>query len=770
VPVFSLPTPRRRATLRLVAKTKAKLDWRMLLLLPIPLLWALAGHLGYLRVAEDLTLSWRYRFRGEIDAPVNVVYVDIDSQSISDLKNFPWPRSYFSQVGAALLNEGKAKVVGVDVVFSEKGMSPAYDAKRWRESNIEFYRYLRANPPMVFAASYSAAEYREANNKIEVRELPLIKKGLPPIEKIAPPEILEFELRPNILWSPPRLGLIDTLNGGTQWVALFAPTSTNAVQRFDHMALALALLYWDVPPEEVKITADAIEVPRADGSLRARIPLTDQQIVEVNWFSRWYSDKNPRISFSVVLGYAGLLAEGDDAQKQQAREFFAQFKDAVVLIGPVDPLLQDLAATPFDDVPVPKVGVHGNLLKTLVSGQYLHRLPPWALYAVTAVLAAAVTALSVLGGARGLWSKAGAVVLLGAYVGLGFLLFETSHVVLPLAAPLSGAFTMAFAGIAWQLVVEEKQKGRIKGMFSAYLAPTVVNSLIESGKEPELGGHEETITAYFSDIQSFSTFSEKMTPARLVELMNEYLTACTDIVQEEGGTLDKYIGDAVVAMFGAPLPLPDHAYRACVASVRVQKKIEELRQKWRGEGEKWPPVVHNLRARLGLNSGPAIIGNMGSRTRFSYTMMGDNVNLAARMESGAKLMGVYTMVTDTTRAECEKHGGDRIVFRFLDKIVVKGRSLPVGVHEIVGLKEDVSAETHLCLALHAQGVERYHAQDWAGAIDFFERSAKLELHQPSKSLAIESNPSLIMIERCAYMREHPPGANWDGVFVMKEKG
>jgi adenylate cyclase len=433
-------------------------------------------------------------------------------------------------------------------------------------------------------------------------------------------------------------------------------------------------------------------------------------------------------------------------------------------------LLQDLARTPFDPVPVPKVSAHGNALKTIIAGHYLHRPAKWFLWASALALAAVVTALTIAGGARSWLFKTAAVVVLVGFGIAAFYVFRTYDWVLPMTAPLGAAFTTGFIATIMQLVDEEKQKGRIKGMFSAYLAPTVVNSLIDSGKEPELGGHEETITAFFSDIQSFSTFSEKMTPARLVELMNEYLTACTDIVQEEGGTLDKYIGDAIVAMFGAPLPLPDHAYRACVATIRVQKQIEALRQKWRREGEKWPPVVHNLRARLGLNSGPAIIGNMGSRTRFSYTMMGDNVNLAARMESGAKLMGVYTMVTDTTRADCEKHGGDRIVFRFLDKIVVKGRSLPVGVHEVLGFKDDVGAQTLECVALHAQAVERYHAQDWAGAIALFERSAKLEPHQPDKALAIESNPSLIMIERCHYMEAHPPGANWDGVFVMKEKG
>jgi adenylate cyclase len=201
----------------------------------------------------------------------------------------------------------------------------------------------------------------------------------------------------------------------------------------------------------------------------------------------------------------------------------------------------------------------------------------------------------------------------------------------------------------------------------------------------------------------------------------------------------------------------------------VQKGIEDLRQKWRSEGDKWPVIVHYLRARLGLNTGEAIIGNMGSRTRFSYTMMGDNVNLAARMESGAKSLGVYTMVTESTKLECEKHGGDKILFRFLDRIVVKGRSLPVPVYEIVGFRAEASEQTLECVRLHAQATERYLAQDWAGAIELFQKSAALEPYQPSKAHYIESNPSLIMIQRCHYMKDHPPGATWDGVYVMKEK-
>ena len=213
------------------------------------------------------------------------------------------------------------------------------------------------------------------------------------------------------------------------------------------------------------------------------------------------------------------------------------------------------------------------------------------------------------------------------------------------SAPCSVSFGLQIFELGRRVVVEQKAKQEIKGMFGTYVSPELVNRMVESGEDPQLGGHEEEITPYFSDIQGFSTFSEKLTPARLVELMNEYLTACTDIVQAEGGTLDKYIGDAVVAMFGAPMPLPDHAFRACVAS---QLRAPEARRAAREMEERGRQVAgdrleHAVAHRPQQRRLPSI-GNMGSRTRFNYTMMGDNVNLAARMESGAKSWGVYTMV------------------------------------------------------------------------------------------------------------------------------
>ena len=447
------------------------------------------------------------------------------------------------------------------------------------------------------------------------------------------------------------------------------------------------------------------------------------------------------------------------------------FRGAIVLIGPTDALLQDLAPTGLELTPAPKVGVHGNMVKTLLSGKFLHRPPSWVMWVAVFGLTLPTAWLAIQGGARGLWFKIATAFVVFAYIGICLYLFTEGQIVLPMAAPLGAALSTSFVGVIRQLLREEKQKSRIKGMFGTYLAPSLVAKMVDSGEEPKLGGVEENITAYFSDIQAFSSFSEKLTPPRLVELMNEYLTACTDIVQAEGATLDKYIGDAVVAIYGAPLALPDHAYRACVSALRVHQRIGELREKWRHETEKaWPDIVIKLQTRIGLNSGPAVVGNMGSNSRFSYTMMGDNVNLAARMESAAKSWGVYSMCSEVTKLGCEKYGGDRVVFRPLGRIVVRGRTQAVPIFEIVGFKESVTAQTHECLAVFEQGLERYYARDWEGALKLFARSRDLEFNVPGKTPGVVSNPSLEYINRVVPEAiAEPPPAEWDGRYVMKEK-
>ncbi len=758
------------------AKSFAFLRW--LLLLPIPLLWCVVEQQRLLTFLENKSVDWRFQFRGELPSPVKIVYVDIDSLSLERIGNLPWSRDLYATVGAALVNEAKVKAIGYDIVFSDSGIPESMDRRKLVYGNRAFNAFLLKTPPVVLAAAYGGWRFRdinyERNHKTLERQLPLMSVETRKPAEIEPPEIPSFEAstdrnKRQPFTPPVAIGLIDTIQNGTRMVPTWAPNNTDVT--YYHMAVQLARLYWGLPPQALRVQAGALEFVRPDGSVLASVPLLEGQLLEINWFTKWYSPEVRHVEFADVLAYAQALESTDPEEKAAGKEFFAnpELRDAVVLIGPVDALLQDLAPTSLDDDAVPKVGVHGNLLKTIVSGLTLQRPSPRINYAIIFGLTLVVTSLALAGGARALFAKIMAVLALAVYVALTFKLFEGPHLVLPFTAPLGAALTTSFAGLIWQVIDEQKAKGRIKNMFGTYVSPQLVERMVDSGETPQLGGHEDEITAYFSDIQSFSSFSEKLGSEPLVELMNEYLTACTDIITTQGGTLDKYIGDAVVAMFGAPIPLADHAYRACVTTQLVHQQLGALREKWKHEGDKWPEIVWKMQSRIGLNSGKCTIGNMGSRTRFNYTMMGDNVNLAARMESGSKQWGAYTMVTEATKLACEKHGGDRVVFRPLGRIVVMGRSQPVPTFEIVSLKETLTPTARDCIEIFERGLARYYARDWDGALALFRQSEPLEPNQPGKTPGVKTNPSIFYLDHVEKTKLSPPGPDWDGRYNMTEK-
>ena len=464
-----------------------------------------------------------------------------------------------------------------------------------------------------------------------------------------------------------------------------------------------------------------------------------------------------------------LLEQKEEMSRIES--FFKSFNDSIVLIGPEEATFQDLAPTPFDQSSVPKVSVHGNLIKTLTNQEYLHRLSIRADHLATFSVCLVMAFLAVYQGKRASIVQATGIVLLIAYVFLGFETFSQTHVIWPITVPACAGLSTSFIGLAAMVVIEQKAKGRLKGMFGSYVSSDLVEEMVASGKEPSLGGEETKITAFFSDVQAFSSFSELLTPTGLVDLMNEYLTEMTNILQEERGTLDKYIGDAIVAMYGAPIPMEDHAYQAVRTSILMQQRQIALREKWVPEVEKWGKchgLVTQMQTRIGCNTGTATVGNMGALDRFNYTMMGDMVNLAARCESGAKAYGAYIMVTEETKLASEKTKDD-IAFRYLDRIVVKGRSQPVAMYEPTGFLSELTQETQDCLDCFQQGIDKYLLQDWDGALGLFEKAKGMEPNKPGVTPGVKDNPSMILIDRCKVMRENPPAADWDGVYVMTTK-
>lgn len=734
------------------------------------------GEQGILTSWEEQVHDWFYRWRGDVPSSLTVVYVDVDSQSIADLGNFPWDRGWFAEVSGALVQEGGIKAVGIDFVFSTKGQ-PMVLRDRLVEGNQRFAEILRANRQIVLAASYTSAIFRDETGAVVVHQAPLLITKPVSEEDIKPPELPELTIGPEDpetgraeTYLPESVGLIDTLGGGVRWVPIYAPTAGGGRPLF-HLSLELAARVLGVPPEGMRVKDGAVELRNAEGDIVRRVPLTRGQLLEVNWYSAWDAGHNLHASFSDVLQYSHYLKDGNEDEKEAARKYFAQFKDfkdVVVLIGPVDPFLQDIAPTPLDTRPVPRVGIHGNLVKTIVEGSFIRRPPFWVVALMTIVLTGLVTWLATADGRYSRPLKLVAFVVVVGYFVAAALLFSGQNYHLPIVAPVGAALSTSFFAVLAQLVYEQQQKGRIRSMFSTYAPEQIVDRLIESGEQPRLGGVSAEITAYFSDIQGFSTFAEQLPPERLVELMNEYLTHCTEIVYEELGLLDKYVGDAVVAMFGGLVAVPDHSRRACLAAIKVQERQRKLCEQWASDGRNWPRLVLGMRTRIGLHAGPAIVGNIGSRQRFNYTMMGDTVNLAARLESACKHLGVYILVSQTVRHAADKAGGG-IVFRRLDRVEVVGRAEPLEIHEVVGREGEVGDNTLRCLELFSAGRILYDERKWDEASELFRHAALLEPMQPGRDAGVAANPSTIFIKRCQMLKANPPTLDWDGVFRFTEK-
>ncbi len=332
--------------------------------------------------------------------------------------------------------------------------------------------------------------------------------------------------------------------------------------------------------------------------------------------------------------------------------------------------------------------------------------------------------------------------------------------IIPIVPPLVSVGVTYIGIVLYDFIIEQQDKKYLKNTFGAYISPDLIDQMYEDKQEPKLGGQAGYHTAFFSDIQSFSSFSEILEPEKMVSLMNEYLTEMTSILLNHNGTLDKYIGDAIVAFYGAPVALENHEYHACMTALEMDRKLNELRVKWKSEGG-WPKLVHNVRHRVGLNSGEMVTGNMGSSMRMNYTMMGDTVNLAARLEPAAKQYGVYTFVAENTYKVVK----DQFEWRLLDFIRVKGKNKPVKVYELFSEKNNLANNQSDLINAFNNGLDLYFKGEWNLALKKFNEAAKLEEDFEYRP----TTPSKIYVERCEAFKKSPPEKDWDGVWTMNTK-
>ena len=393
---------------------------------------------------------------------------------------------------------------------------------------------------------------------------------------------------------------------------------------------------------------------------------------------------------------------------------------------------------------IPGVYVHATAVDNLIARDAVVELGPLS----TAMIAIVFAVLASLA-ARMLAPGTATLVYIGmAAVWTCWATFAfTRSLALPLSEPFLAGLASMVAIVAYRLVVTDKGERLLRKSFALYLAPEVIDKMLASKKLPVLGGETRDVTVLFSDLEGFTSISEKMTPAELVAFMNEYLSAMTEIIESRGGYIDKYIGDSIVAVFGAPADDSDHARNAAHAALGCRARLDELnRGSATFQGNK-------VRHRMGLNSGAALVGNIGSRRRFNYSVMSDAVNVASRLEGANKYYGTTIAASEMTVALT----GSTFAWRELDAIRVQGRSTPVKIYELLAEAGRETPQQAASAAAYAEGLEYWRNREFDAAAKCFERVAEVD------------RSSALFLSRAKAFARHPPGPDWEPVSTLEGK-
>ena len=482
-------------------------------------------------------------------------------------------------------------------------------------------------------------------------------------------------------------------------------------------------------PPSLQVADYGIETLQVD---RISIPVDELGRMMINY--RGGAKTYPHISVTDIIH--GNVAEAD-------------LKGKIVIVGATAVGIYDLRVTPFSSV-FPGVEIHANIIDSILSQNFLYQ-PSWvALFDIFGIVATGFILGIILPRTGVFTGILSSIMVFAGYIFVCQLFFSQKGFILNLVYPLTVLLIVYVTITGYKYLIESRQKRFIKDAFSTYLAPSVVKQLIDSPEKLVLGGEKRVITAFFSDVQGFTSISEKLSPEKLVEIINEFLTEMTDIILKYEGTVDKFEGDAIIAFFGAPNDLENHAATACAAAIEMQKKLAALREKWKAEGKP------ELMMRIGLCSGPAVIGNMGSKNRMDYTMMGDTVNTAARLEGVNKVYGTYTLISETTY----RAAGEGFIYREIDKINVVGKKEPISVYQLLGVAGESDEHLDNVRSFYVRGIQAYQSQKWEQAIGFFNEVLKI---------APGDGPSLSLLRRCEALRQNPPGQGWNSAFVIKHK-
>lgn len=683
-----------------------------------------------------------FRRRGPAGRPadsLDVVIVKISDRTEQSLpEHFPFPRSYYARA-IRNLNRAGARAIGIDLIFEQPDAhGSSHDAELFaairearnvvvaartdiRSDDVSVTRADENYHSIFFTADSSAGSVYVPNDEDGIYRRYMPCAASPGSGALIPS--FAFSVL-NKYRGLPSMTVIASAPGGFDYQGRRIPGADDA---------SMLINYYGVAGKTFR------ELDFAD--------IIDDASFETN------EERELHESINTFDDPAyGILSDGS-------------LRGKIVLIGPSFAESKDLVPVPMAPADAPShnlmygVELHANVLQMLLDENYLRTVPPLAASALCALLVFMLMPVITLIKQQATRSARINELLAASFSGMliyailagASYCFSAFNTVIPVVSLASSVITAYIVISVYHYLGERRQKAMIQKMFTHYLSPRIVDELIAHPEKLRLGGERKELTVMFADVGGFTSLSERVEPETIIGLLNEYLGAMSDIILAHNGTLDKYEGDAIMAFWGAPLELENAPLDACRAALAMQKKVEEIRARWRAEGKP------EFSIRIGINTGEMIVGNMGSAARFDYTVIGDSVNIASRLEGANKAYGTTIMISGRT-ASFVAH---ELLCRELDDLMVVGRSKPIRVYEPLGEIGMVSASPFFAaLEHHARGLELYRSRHFADALVSFRNVL---------DIAPNDGPANIYIKRTErYLMEAPP-EEWTGVHSLQSK-
>jgi adenylate cyclase len=607
-------------------------------------------------ILEKKLYDYMLKIRGEIKPPDNIVIAAIDEKSIEKLGRWPWSRDKIANLVKKLSDAG-AELIVFDVIFSEKEKNDSLLGKNMRDAGnvilpivFDFEREIdiKANEFLIASSFYSI--YRsEMFNKY----IPIMAKGiLMPV-----PELIKEAMAVG------HINIFPDSDGTLRWESMIIGYNGYI---YPSIALKTASLYLGIPPEKIVLVA-------TEG-----VCLVVRYIPTNRWGQSLINYYGPERTFKHI-SIADIL-EGNANDELLGK---------IVLIGATAVGIYDLRVTPFSPV-MPGVEKHASIIASILENRFLMAAPGEVNLIVFLITGFMLSLLIVRFKALG--SSIITMSFLLLILSVGYYLFSQKGVWISTAYSSINILLIFISITSYNYAVTEKYARKIKAMFSSYVTERVVNELIKNPDMAKLGGERREVTVLFSDIRGFTSFSEKHSPEEVVSILNEYLSEMTDIIFKWEGTLDKFIGDAILAFWGAPMKQENHAELAVKCALNMVKRLEELQQKWQSEVK---PV---LNCGIGINTGEVLVGNIGAEgKKMDYTVIGDHVNLGSRVEGLTKKYNVHILITEFTLNKIKELITQGKMWRTeitgLEKVVVMGKERPVKIYKVKPL--DHGAESRI---------------------------------------------------------------------------